>query len=73
MCRASLSVGYRGELFDCDFNQMLDLQLRPPGSSGLNLWDITPEYLERRSIQTGVHCFTCAAGSGSSCTGALSN
>ena len=73
MCRATLSVGYRGELYDCDFNQMLDLQLRHPDRSGLYLWDITPEYLERRSIQTGVHCFACAAGSGSSCTGALSS
>jgi len=36
------------------------------------LWDITPEYLERRTIQTGIHCFACAAGAGSSCTGALS-
>jgi radical SAM/Cys-rich protein len=72
MCRATLSVGYRGELYDCDFNQMLDLQLRRPDGSGLYLWDITPEYLENRLIQTGVHCFACTAGAGSSCTGALS-
>jgi radical SAM/Cys-rich protein len=73
MGRATLSVGYRGELYDCDFNQMLDLNLRQHDKSGLHLWDITPEFLERRSILTGVHCFACAAGSGSSCTGALSN
>jgi radical SAM/Cys-rich protein len=73
MCRSTLSVGYRGELYDCDFNQMLDLQLRRPDKSGVYLWDITPEYLERREIQTGVHCFACAAGAGSSCTGALAN
>lgn len=73
MCRATLSVGYRGELYDCDFNQMLDLQLSHHDGSGLHLWDITPELLERRLILTGVHCFACAAGSGSSCTGALSN
>ena len=73
MCRATLSVGYRGELYDCDFNQMLDLQLRYPDDTGLYLWDITPEHLERRSIQTGLHCFACAAGAGSSCTGALSS
>ena len=72
MCRATLSVGYRGELYDCDFNQMLDLQLRQPDRSGVYLWDITPQYLERRAIQTGVNCFACAAGPGSSCTGALS-
>jgi radical SAM/Cys-rich protein len=72
MCRATLSVGYRGELYDCDFNQMLDLQLRHAGGTGIFLWDITPDDLERRPIQTGVHCFACTAGSGSSCTGALS-
>jgi len=70
MCRTTLSVGYRGELYDCDFNQMLDLQLENPGS-GLCLWNITPDDLERRAIQTGIHCFACTAGSGSSCTGVL--
>jgi len=73
MCRTTLSVGYRGELYDCDFNQMLDMQLNNPGGSGLYLWDITPEYLLGRPIQTGIHCFACTAGRGSSCTGALAN
>ena len=71
MCRATLSVGYRGELYDCDFNQMLDLQLR--NGQPLYLWDVTPQYLENRAIQTGVHCLACTAGCGSSCTGALAN
>lgn len=65
MCRNTLSVDYRGCLYDCDFNQMLDMPLDG------HLWDITPEWLESRSIQTGVHCLACTAGSGSSCTGAL--
>ncbi|HWN93854.1 MAG TPA: DUF3641 domain-containing protein, partial [Methylomirabilota bacterium] len=69
MCRSTLSVGYRGELYDCDFNQMLGMQLR--NGSPLFLWDVRPEYLEDRTIATGVHCFACTAGSGSSCTGAL--
>ena len=73
MCRTTLSVGYRGELYDCDFNQMLDMQLNNAGGSGLYLWDITPEYLLGRPIQTGIHCFACTAGRGSSCTGALAN
>ncbi|HXT40217.1 MAG TPA: arsenosugar biosynthesis radical SAM (seleno)protein ArsS [Candidatus Angelobacter sp.] len=71
MCRATLSVGYRGELYDCDFNQMLDMRMQ--NGRPLYLWDVTPEYLENRGIQTGVHCFACTAGCGSSCTGALAN
>lgn len=68
MCRSTLSVGYRGEVYDCDFNQMLGL---PAGGEPRRLWDITPEELMGRSISTGSHCFACTAGSGSSCTGAL--
>ena len=72
MCRTTLSVGYRGEVFDCDFNQMLGMQLRGSGSAAeLFLWDLTPEMLEGRGIQTGFHCLACTAGCGSSCTGAL--
>ena len=69
MCRTTLSVGYRGELYDCDFNQMLAMQMQ--NGKPLYLWDITPVDLELRAIQTGVHCFACTAGCGSSCTGAL--
>ena len=69
MCRSTLSVGYRGEVYDCDFNQMLGMQLRNGRPS--YLWDITPEDLREREISTGVHCFACTAGHGSSCTGAL--
>jgi radical SAM/Cys-rich protein len=69
MCRTTLSVGYRGELYDCDFNQMLGMQLR--NGAPLYLWDVTPEYLENRGIATGIHCLACTAGGGSSCTGAL--
>jgi radical SAM/Cys-rich protein len=70
MCRTTLSVGYCGELYDCDFNQMLDLQMK--NGQPLYLWDISPEDLPDRPIQTGFHCLACTAGSGSSCTGALS-
>jgi len=69
MCRSTLSVGYRGEIYDCDFNQMLGLQLR--NGKPLFLWEVTPEFLERNAILTGEHCLACAAGCGSSCTGAL--
>jgi radical SAM/Cys-rich protein len=69
MCRSTLSVGWRGEVFDCDFNQMLEMQVR--NGRPLYLWDVTPEGLEDWDILTGVHCLACTAGSGSSCTGAV--
>lgn len=69
MCRTTLSVDYRGLLYDCDFNQMLAMTLR--NGRELHLWDVTPAEMERRSIQTGFHCLACTAGCGSSCTGAL--
>jgi radical SAM/Cys-rich protein len=69
MCRATLSVGYRGELYDCDFNQMLGLPLRR--NAPLHLWDVTPEELDDHAITTGLHCLACTAGAGSSCTGAV--
>jgi radical SAM/Cys-rich protein len=69
MCRSTLSVGWRGELYDCDFNQMLNMQLR--NGRPLYLWDVEPEDLEDREIMTGIHCLACTAGSGSSCTGAV--
>ncbi len=69
MCRSTLSVGYRGEIYDCDFNQMLALQMR--NGRPLYLWDIKPADLESWEITTGFHCLACTAGCGSSCTGAL--
>ena len=69
MCRSTLSIGWRGEIYDCDFNQMLRMQMR--NGQPLFLWDVTPEYIEGGAVQTGEHCLACAAGCGSSCTGAL--
>ena len=69
MCRSTLSVNHEGSLFDCDFNQMLELNIR--NGKQLKLWDITPAELENRPILTGEHCLACTAGSGSSCNGAL--
>lgn len=69
MCRTTLSVGWRGEVYDCDFNQMLGMQLHD--QAPLFLWDVTTDDLIARAIQTGVHCLACTAGCGSSCTGAL--
>jgi radical SAM/Cys-rich protein len=69
MCRSTLSVGWMGELYDCDFNQMLRMQMR--NGKPLFLWDVTPAILEGWTIQTGHHCLACTAGCGSSCGGAL--
>jgi radical SAM/Cys-rich protein len=71
MCRNTISVGWRGEVYDCDFNQQLGMQWNNPDVSGLFLWDIDPKQIENRRIMTGDHCFGCTAGAGSSCGGAL--
>ncbi|PWU20016.1 MAG: radical SAM protein [Verrucomicrobia bacterium] len=71
MCRTTLSVGWMGEVYDCDFNQMLGMQMHDGGGSGLYLWDVTPELMEGWAVRTGEHCLACTAGCGSSCGGAL--
>jgi radical SAM/Cys-rich protein len=71
MCRNTLSVGWDGRLYDCDFNQMLDLPLRTAEGSPLNVRDLDPAVLRLRRIVTGRHCFGCTAGAGSSCGGSL--
>ena len=72
MCRNTISVGWRGEVYDCDFNQQLRMQwFRNGESERLFLWDIDPGSLEGREIMTGNHCFGCTAGAGSSCGGAI--
>ena len=72
MCRNTISVGWRGEVYDCDFNQQLGMQWSSnPDMSGLFLWDIDPDSLEGREIMTDDHCFGCTAGAGSSCGGAI--
>lgn len=70
MCRNTINVSWTGEVFDCDFNQMLKLNWRKEGAR-LHLWDIDPAAVEHREILTGDHCFGCTAGAGSSCGGAL--
>ena len=70
MCRNTISVGWRGEVFDCDFNQMLHMQWRDD-ERPLWLWQVDPEQVENRPVMTGDHCFGCTAGAGSSCGGAL--
>ena len=70
MCRNIVSISWDGFIYDCDFNQMLNLQIK--NGAPLFLWDVSPELLEGWSIQTGDHCLACSAGCGSSCFGELS-
>ena len=69
MCRNTISVGWRGEVYDCDFNQQLDMQWE--NGKRLFLWDVNADKIDYREIMTGDHCFGCTAGAGSSCSGAL--
>lgn len=72
MCRNQLSVDWQGYVYDCDFNQMLDLNLTHPASQKkLHLRDLADIELEQLDIIVADHCFGCVAGSGSSCGGAL--
>jgi radical SAM/Cys-rich protein len=71
MCRNTINVGWRGEVYDCDFNQQLDMQWQNPDDSGIFLWDLDSDKVADREIMTGDHCFGCTAGAGSSCGGAL--
>jgi hypothetical protein len=75
MCRTTLSVGYDGRLHDCDFNQMLDMELDVAAPrtvfDALALDDAAlMERLGAREIAVGPHCYGCTAGAGSSCGGA---
>ena len=68
MCRNTLSVGWEGTLYDCDFNQMLELPVHP--SVPRTVFDLDLAPLATREIVVGPHCFGCTAGGGSSCGGA---
>ncbi|MBP8925815.1 MAG: arsenosugar biosynthesis radical SAM protein ArsS [Pseudomonadales bacterium] len=70
MCRRLLSVDWRGFVYDCDFNQMLDLPLLA-SDRRLHLRDLLDELPIGAAINTGEHCFGCTAGQGSGCSGAL--
>lgn len=69
MCRNLISVGWDGQIYDCDFNQMLDM---PLSSEVGSIEDIDLKALESRNIQINQHCYGCTAGNGSSCGGTTS-
>jgi len=68
MCRNTLSVGWDGFLYDCDFNQMLDLKVKGPCT---HVRDLNANVLSHREIIVNQHCYGCTAGTGSSCGGAI--
>ena len=68
MCKELISIDWRGYIYDCDFNQMLDL---PLGGKRTHISELHPESMQEVDIAVGEHCFGCAAGRGSSCGGAL--
>jgi len=69
MCRTMVSVGWDGRLFDCDFNQMLEMPVHREASQRIETFDLAR--LAERRIETARHCFGCTAGAGSSCGGQL--
>lgn len=84
MCRDTISVGWDGRLYDCDFNQQLEMTMTggssdsaspasaPGPARGLNVFDVVNlAELTGRPIKVDNHCFGCTAGAGSSCTGAV--
>ena len=71
MCRTLISVDYRGYVYDCDFNQMLELPLRHNGRAPIHLSELVDRDLSGNPIRVAGHCFGCTAGQGSGCGGAL--
>ena len=72
MCRSTVSVDWQGQVYDCDFNQMLGLPLRLRSRGPAMLADLLEADLEGKPIAVRAHCFACTAGQGISCGGALS-
>jgi len=66
MCRNTLSIGWDGYLYDCDFNQMLEMKIDTPYQ---HISNVTQQALNLRNIRVNQHCFGCTAGAGSSCGG----
>jgi radical SAM/Cys-rich protein len=70
MCRSLLSIDWNGFIYDCDFNQMLELAVTQ-GEQRVHISQLTDDLLADRPIRTANHCYGCTAGSGSSCGGSL--
>jgi radical SAM/Cys-rich protein len=71
MCRNLISVGWEGLVYDCDFNQMLNLPIRDGAGKPLHISSLSIEQVRNHAITVGDHCYACTAGAGSSCGGTL--
>ena len=69
MCRHLVSVDWQGHVYDCDFNQMLEIPLGLTGRK--KLWELQPDHVRGAPVAVAGHCFGCTAGAGSSCGGTL--
>lgn len=69
MCKTLVSVDWQGDVYDCDFNQMLKMPL--PGETNKMAWELDANALKGKNIAVAKHCYGCTAGAGSSCGGAL--
>ncbi|MEO1338966.1 MAG: arsenosugar biosynthesis radical SAM (seleno)protein ArsS, partial [Myxococcota bacterium] len=69
MCRNTISISWDGYVYDCDFNQMLDMKVADDASP-MRIEDFDPSRFQAERVRTAAHCFGCTAGSGSSCGGA---
>ncbi len=73
MCRSLISIDWQGYVYDCDFNQMLEMPLIATDKAKTHLSDIVDNAMQGSDIYIGDHCFGCTAGQGSSCGGALND
>jgi hypothetical protein len=71
MCRNLISIGWEGLVYDCDFNQMVNLPIRDRANEPLRISSLSIEQLRNHAITVGDHCYACTAGAGSSCGGTL--
>lgn len=73
MCRNTLSVGWDGKVYDCDFNQQLELPILHPDGTPMTVFSFDLNHWNTHTIRTERHCYGCTAGCGSGCGGAISN
>ncbi|HEY5523364.1 MAG TPA: arsenosugar biosynthesis radical SAM (seleno)protein ArsS [Desulfuromonadaceae bacterium] len=71
MCRTLISVGYQGNIYNCDFNQALGMPVTADDGSGITISELDDGGMNGKKIHLSQHCYCCTAGEGSSCTGAL--
>ena len=71
MCRSLISVDWQGKLYNCDFNQALDMPVTADDGSGITISELGNAGMDGKKILLSQHCYCCTAGEGSSCTGAL--